>query len=403
MKHKRRFLLKHAQKSRPLSFWMSQAKQPGVKVKKQSGFFDGGFAIELQYDDGFYMPPVEIVEPPPGYLDQGELSYQVEDFEEEPSASDHLVDADFLVSEPVDAEISSIAGDDALPGEAAEAKAFEQEVREILSRQKEVDLPKDKPPGDADAPPADTVPKKEEPHPHTIFDQMGESIPFANTFDLGSIEVEPEAAKDLSHSLELDDLDVVQDFEIIEQIAPKALKSIPNKEDTGKTAESTADSDISEDTEAADGFCPGNPAEIASSPNFKLGEFKCKDGTEVPGKFRGNTQELMENLEVLRKELGDTPIQIISGYRTFEYNRDVVYKDKKKKSLKSQHVCGMAADISVKDHTPEQVHSTIERLIKEGKMKQGGLGLYDTFVHYDIRDEKARWDERSKKQETSED
>jgi len=25
-------------------------------------------------------------------------------------------------------------------------------------------------------------------------------------------------------------------------------------------------------------------------------------------------------------------------------------------------------------------------------MKEGGLGLYNTFVHYDIRGTKARWD-----------
>ena len=35
--------------------------------------------------------------------------------------------------------------------------------------------------------------------------------------------------------------------------------------------------------------------------------------------------------------------------------------------------------------------SQIEKLIKEGKMKQGGIGIYKGFIHYDIRGTKARW------------
>jgi hypothetical protein len=142
-----------------------------------------------------------------------------------------------------------------------------------------------------------------------------------------------------------------------------------------------------------DSFCTVNPAESASSPNFKFSEFRCKDTsqTEAPKKLRGNIQEVMNNLEILRSELGDSPITIVSGYRTFEYNRDVIYGGKTKKVLKSRHVCGMAADIKVKDYTPKQVYDTIESLISQGKMKKGGLGLYSTFVHYDVRGYNARW------------
>jgi hypothetical protein len=46
--------------------------------------------------------------------------------------------------------------------------------------------------------------------------------------------------------------------------------------------------------------------------------------------------------------------------------------------------------------TPDEVADTIELLIAEGKMEQGGLGRYDTFTHFDVRGSKARWDERSK-------
>jgi len=51
----------------------------------------------------------------------------------------------------------------------------------------------------------------------------------------------------------------------------------------------------------------------------------------------------------------------------------------------------MAADISVKDTTPEKVANTISYLIKQGKMKEGGIGLYSSFVHYDIQGKKVRW------------
>ena len=36
----------------------------------------------------------------------------------------------------------------------------------------------------------------------------------------------------------------------------------------------------------------------------------------------------------------------------------------------------------------------VEKLIKESKMKQGGLGLYpreNGWIHYDTRGTKARW------------
>ena len=47
--------------------------------------------------------------------------------------------------------------------------------------------------------------------------------------------------------------------------------------------------------------------------------------------------------------------------------------------------------INVKGYTPRQLSVVIERLIKEGKMKQGGIGVYPNFLHYDIRGKKARW------------
>ena len=49
-------------------------------------------------------------------------------------------------------------------------------------------------------------------------------------------------------------------------------------------------------------------------------------------------------------------------------------------------------DIVIKGMTPVEVSKTIEELINKGDMLQGGLGIYSSFVHYDIRGIKARWD-----------
>ena len=60
----------------------------------------------------------------------------------------------------------------------------------------------------------------------------------------------------------------------------------------------------------------------------------------------------------------------------------------------SQHKLGKAADITVQSLKPAEVFVLIEDLIDFGELLQGGLGNYDTFTHYDIRKNKARWDAR---------
>ena len=117
---------------------------------------------------------------------------------------------------------------------------------------------------------------------------------------------------------------------------------------------------------------------IPSSKHFKLEEFACKDGTPVPEEFYGNVQELMNNLEVIREHFGGLyPIRINSGYRTPEYNKKVGG------AAKSQHLTASAADI-IMSVTPRIVQEAIEQLQIDEKIKQGGLGRYSVFTHYDI-------------------
>ena len=118
--------------------------------------------------------------------------------------------------------------------------------------------------------------------------------------------------------------------------------------------------------------------------NFSKSEFDCKDGSEMPNDVFENVKILAEQMQVLRDELG-VPIHLTNGYRSVSHNRKVGG------AKNSQHLYGKACDMQVKGMSPKKVYLTIERLIKEGKMLQGGLGLYNTFVHYDCRLTRARW------------
>lgn len=57
----------------------------------------------------------------------------------------------------------------------------------------------------------------------------------------------------------------------------------------------------------------------------------------------------------------------------------------------SQHLQAKASDIRVEGVTPAQVQQTILKLIDQGKMKKGGVGIYETFVHYDVRGTLTQW------------
>lgn len=111
--------------------------------------------------------------------------------------------------------------------------------------------------------------------------------------------------------------------------------------------------------------------------DFHIREFKCKDGTQVPADLIANAQKLAEQLQVLRDHIG-IPIHINSAYRSEKHNAKIGG------SPKSQHKLAKAADIVTNKYSPKQLANIIENLIKQGKMLNGGIGVYKSFVHYDI-------------------
>lgn len=121
--------------------------------------------------------------------------------------------------------------------------------------------------------------------------------------------------------------------------------------------------------------------------HFTWEEFACHDGTPVPEALQPNVIRLCGALEVIRARVGK-PLRVLSGYRTPEYN-----SSRPGTAKNSQHCQGKAADLAATGIAPEVLKGVIANLIRDGLIPNGGLGLYEGFVHYDQRDGIARWDE----------
>lgn len=124
---------------------------------------------------------------------------------------------------------------------------------------------------------------------------------------------------------------------------------------------------------------PGKPVGVT---NFSYAEMEYYD--RIPKDLLPNADKLLKNLQVLREVCGK-PITIMSGYRSPERNEAVGG------AAKSIHQTAGAADIKVKGMDPKDVVALIEKLIKEGKMIDGGLGCYprstpeEGWTHTDVR------------------
>ena len=124
--------------------------------------------------------------------------------------------------------------------------------------------------------------------------------------------------------------------------------------------------------------------------NFKLKEFECKGGCDMPLEVYENIIKLASQLQFLRDYTG-RPITINSAYRCKKHNRSIGSKDT------SQHVLGKAADITIKHFTPDEVFDVIQNLRRNPMLKGvkfQGIGRYNTFTHVDLRKYYSTWDYR---------
>lgn len=112
------------------------------------------------------------------------------------------------------------------------------------------------------------------------------------------------------------------------------------------------------------------------SPNFRVREFACTDGSDP---IFIDT-ELVNILQKIRTHFGKA-VTITSAYRTPTKNKSCGGTNY------SYHLYGMAADIKVNGVAPKKVASYAEKLLP----CSGGIGVYDTFTHIDVRETKSRW------------
>ena len=123
---------------------------------------------------------------------------------------------------------------------------------------------------------------------------------------------------------------------------------------------------------------------MSLTTNFNKSEFECKCGCKMPDDVFINIQKLASQLQYIRDVI-KLPISLTNAYRCPEHNKEVGGV------ANSQHILGKAADLQVAGYKPSTMYKIIDVLIEDGCILQGGLGLYPTFVHYDIRKTRARW------------
>ena len=115
---------------------------------------------------------------------------------------------------------------------------------------------------------------------------------------------------------------------------------------------------------------------VKLSKNFTVKEFACSDGTDTVF----ISLALVNLLQKIRDYFGKTVI-INSAYRTEAHNKSIGG------ATYSQHKYGLAADIHINGVTPKEIAAYVETLMPSS----GGIGIYKSFVHVDVRQVKSRW------------
>ena len=120
---------------------------------------------------------------------------------------------------------------------------------------------------------------------------------------------------------------------------------------------------------------------VRVAENFRVREFACKDGTRMVI----INPELVSYLQKARSHFGK-PMNINSAYRTVYHNSKVGGV------VNSQHLFGGAADVYIPGVSVRELYDYLCQIAGNSC----GIGIYDTFVHFDVRPVKSRFDYRTK-------
>ena len=120
------------------------------------------------------------------------------------------------------------------------------------------------------------------------------------------------------------------------------------------------------------------------SKNFDRSEFACQ-GKDCCCHSAPIHPDLVAGLQLMRIMSG-VPLSVTSGFRCVKHNSSIGGTEN------SLHTFGMAADVKCDVLTIEQLAEYAKNI---GVFRYGGIGLYCSWIHIDVRQTgKARWDKR---------
>lgn len=110
--------------------------------------------------------------------------------------------------------------------------------------------------------------------------------------------------------------------------------------------------------------------DINVAPNFKIKEFKCKDGSDT---IMLDSSFVLNKLQAIRTHF-NKPVHINSAYRTEAYNKKIGG------AKNSYHTKGMAFDIVISGVDLNEICKFAQSIGVNGIIR------YNTFVHVDARE-----------------
>ena len=134
--------------------------------------------------------------------------------------------------------------------------------------------------------------------------------------------------------------------------------------------------------------------------NFSRWEFGDPiEGTDYPDTY--DVLAMARALEIVRWGL-DTPLRVSSGWRSETYNRQLrrLYPvgHPQRPARRTQHQYGTAADIvpvrlegvTLRERCTELGELILDGM-RAGALPKGGVGIYVSWIHWDLRGRIVRW------------